>query len=163
MGSHSYGSPIRRGTMNEIKIGKYCSIAEGLILDGGFSHNTSFISTYPFNHNWPGFENQNGHPVCKGDIIIGNDVWIGEGCMIMSGVTIGNGAIIAARSIVTKDVEAYSMVGGSPAKVLKMRFDDDQIRMLQEIKWWDWSEEKVKSNVKFIMSSDIDHFLSLHL
>src|SRR2546429_327143 len=75
----------------------------------------------------------------KGDIIIGNDVWFGYGCIIKGGVTIGNGAIIAAGALVVKDVPAYSIVAGNPAKVVKMRFDIKTIERLQKIAWWDWS------------------------
>ncbi len=83
-----------------------------------------------------------------GEIIIGNDVWIGDGAVIMNGITIGNGAIIAARAVVTKDVKAYSIVGGIPAKIIKMRFDENIINKLQEIRWWDWDEEKLEKNFK---------------
>ncbi len=162
MGAHSYGSPIRRGTMNEVKIGKYCSIAEGVIFDGGFSHNTRFISAYPFNHNWPACASLTGHPVCKGDIIVGNDVWIAEGAIIMSGVKIGDGAIVAARAFVTKDVNPYSIVGGTPAKLIRYKYDYETRRRMGIIKWWDWPEEKVIQNAKLLMSENIHEFIEKH-
>lgn len=158
IGAYSYDVPIRRGTMNNVTIGKYCSIAQGVIVDGGFNHNMNFVSTFPFN-SMQGCEHLTGHPVCKGDIVIGNDVWIGEDAIIMSGVTIGDGAVIAARSIVTKDVEPYSMVAGSSAKFKKYRFSKDQIEHLLKIKWWDWDEEKIKENAHLLMG-DIDIFIN---
>lgn len=110
MGEHSYGNIIRRGSMNNITVGKFCSIATNVIADGGFNHESKWLSTYPFNSNlgWDVPHNA----ICKGDINIGNDVWICENVIIMSGVTIGDGAIIGANSIVTKDVEPYSIVAG---------------------------------------------------
>ena len=80
----------------------------------------------------------------KGDIVIGNDVWIGYEAVIMAGVHIGNGAIIAARAIVTKDVPPYTIVGGVPARPIRKRFDEEVIRKLETLKWWDWSAEKIR-------------------
>lgn len=79
----------------------------------------------------------------KGDIIVGNDVWIGYEAVIMAGVTIGDGVIIGSRAVVTKDVPAYTIVGGVPAKPLKKRFSEKTISSLLEIKWWDWSKESI--------------------
>jgi len=95
----------------------------------------------------------------KGDIIIGNDVWIGYQSLILSGVNIGNGAIVGARSVVTKDVPAYSIVGGNPAKHIKWRFEQNIIAVLQQIAWWDWNDEKVLEALPFLLSSDIQVFL----
>jgi acetyltransferase-like isoleucine patch superfamily enzyme len=134
VGKYTYGSPIRKGDMNTVIIGKYCSIA-GCTLDCGWQHNTKLVTTYPFNQLFNGFSDIKTHPVCKGDIIIGNDVWIGEDCIINSNVTIGDGAVIGSRSIVTKDIEPYSVVAGSPAKFIRKRFSDEQIEELLKIKW----------------------------
>ena len=92
----------------------------------------------------------------KGDTIVGNDVWFGHESVIMPGVNIGNGTIIAARSVVTKDTPGYSIVGGNPAKILKMRFFDDVIAKLQKIQWWDWDYEKITRNIKTIVSVNIE-------
>ena len=86
----------------------------------------------------------------KGDIVIGNDVWIGYEAVIMSGVTIGDGAIIGARAVVTKNVPPYTIVGGIPAKTIRKRFDENTISKLQEMKWWNWTEEKIKKNISEI-------------
>lgn len=90
------------------------------------------------------------------DIVIGNDVWIGYDAVIMSGVTIGDGAIIGTRAVVTKDIPPYTIVGGVPAKPIRKRFSDEIISSLLEIKWWEWSEEKIKKNISAITSGCID-------
>jgi acetyltransferase-like isoleucine patch superfamily enzyme len=92
--------------------------------------------------------NGRGHPTTKGDVIMGNDVWIGENVTIMSGVSIGNGAVIATGSVVTRDVNDYEIVGGNPAKQIRMRFSENEVVMLLRLKWWDLPEEDVKAAVK---------------
>jgi len=162
LGHNSYGSFTRRGMHNTIKIGNYCSIAEGCIADSGFNHNTSFITTYPLNLKLPQCSALTGHPVCKGDIIVGNDVWIGEHTLVMSGVSIGDGAVIGARSIVTKDVAPYSIVAGAPATLKRMRFTSLQIAALLRMKWWNWPDDKVIANAHLLMSNNIDLFITTH-
>jgi len=162
IGQGSYESITRRGTLNSIIIGNYSSIADGCICDGGFGHNTKFVTTYPFNQKLKNCAHLVGHPVCRGDIHIGNDVWIGEGCLIMSGVTIGDGAVIGARSIITNDIPPYTIAVGSPAKITRKRFADDQINRLLDIKWWNWSEQKIIDNAHLLMSEDIDSFITAH-
>ncbi|MBM3208649.1 MAG: CatB-related O-acetyltransferase, partial [Chlamydiae bacterium] len=104
---------------------------------------------------WESAYNIRDLPV-KGDIIVGNDVWLGYDCLIRNGVTIGNGAIVAARSVVVKDVPSYAIVAGNPAKVVKMRFDKETIDRLEKIAWWDWDVEKITKNLKLISHLDID-------
>ncbi|MBN2965577.1 CatB-related O-acetyltransferase, partial [Sulfurospirillum sp. T05] len=82
----------------------------------------------------------------KGDIIIEDDVWIGSNCVILSGVTIGRGSVIGAGSVVTKNIPKYSIVGGNPAKVIKNRFNHETICLIENLKWWDWGIDKIKSN-----------------
>lgn len=77
---------------------------------------------------------------------IGSDVWFGEFVTVQGGITIGDGAIIAARSVVTHDVPPYAIVAGVPARIIKYRFDPDTIAFLEKLKWWDWSEEKIRLN-----------------
>jgi chloramphenicol O-acetyltransferase type B len=162
IGEHSYcsGNMHRKGNMNEVTIGKFCSIADGVVFDSGWSHNTEHISTYPF-HAWvhPTGENNN---VCRGDIIIGNDVWIGAEAIIMSGVTIGDGAVIGARSIITKNVKPYSIVVGNDRFVRK-RFNTRECVILSKIKWWNWTDQQIVDAVPLIHSKDIDklydHFI----
>lgn len=78
-------------------------------------------------------------------VVIGNDVWIGENVFINDGIAIGNGAVIGAHSVVTHDVPDYAIVAGVPAKVIRYRFSSEQIVQLNEVKWWDWPEEKIRS------------------
>lgn len=95
----------------------------------------------------------------KGDIVIGNDVWIGYEATILSGVHIGDGAIIGAKAVVTKDVPAYSIVGGIPAREIKKRFDPGTIQKLQQLKWWDWSYEKIRAAIPYLKNGDVDLLL----
>ena len=81
-----------------------------------------------------------------GDTVIGNDVWVGEYVTIKGGVKVGDGAIVAAQSVVTHDVEPFSIVAGNPAKFIKWRFDEDTIKYLKKIQWWNWTEESIKEN-----------------
>jgi virginiamycin A acetyltransferase len=142
----------------KLVIGNFCAIAAEtrFIMTG--DHKLDAISTYPFpifGHGWDSAFNIYDLPV-KGDIIVGHDVWFGYDSLVMNGVTIGNGAIIAARAVVVKDVPAYSIVAGNPAKVVKMRFDNKTIDRLQKIAWWEWKIEKINKNLKLICHLDID-------
>ena len=79
--------------------------------------------------------------------MVGNDVWIGYQAVVLSGVKIGDGAIIGARAVVTKDVPPYTIVGGVPAGPIRKRFDDDTIRRLQAVRWWDWEPERIRRHI----------------
>lgn len=159
MGEFTYGNPIRRGHGNNITIGKFCSIAEGVIMDSGFGHDTHCVSTYPFHTFGNGIRS---NIVIRGDINIGHDVWLCEGCVIMSNVTIGHGAVIGMRAIVSKDVNPYEVIVGAPQKVLRKRFTDEQIEALLKISWWDWDMEKIKENAHMLVGN-IDEFINKHL
>ena len=159
IGEYSYGTVTRRGEANNIIIGKFCSIAENVIVDGGFNHDTKCASTYPFATKLDLSIPSN--VICKGDIKVGNDVWICENVLIMSGVTIGNGAVIGANSIVTKDIAPYTIVAGSPAKEIKKRFELCQVVELLKIAWWDWDIEKIKENAH-LLNGNIHEFLIKH-
>lgn len=91
----------------------------------------------------------------KGDTEIGGDVWIGYDATIMPGVKIGHGAVIASESVVTKDVPAYSVFGGNPAEHIKYRFEQPIIDKLLRLAWWEWSPEKITSNLEAIVGSDL--------
>ena len=141
-------------------IGKYVSIASGVrFAMSGANHKMSSFATFPFPvvaDNWGlDIEEQEAWDI-EGDTIIGNDVWLGYESMIMPGVRIGDGAVVAARSLVTKDVPPYTVVGGMPARAIKKRFSDDVIELLQELKWWDWDVEKVKANVTALTEGDYE-------
>lgn len=124
------------------------------------SHTLSSLSTYPFPlffQEW-GLEKKNVTDAWdnKGDIVIGNDVWIGYEAVILAGVTIGDGAIIGARAVVTKDVPPYTVVGGVPAKPIKLRFSEETISSLLKLQWWNWPEEKIARNIGAIQSGNIE-------
>lgn len=165
IGEHSYGKPSVQqwGNDGKLKIGKYCSIAGNVKILLGGNHRTDWVTTYPFNVLVPEYRDIGGHPSTRGDVIIGNDVWIGQDCHIISGVKIGNGACIATGSLVAKDVPDYAIVGGNPAKVIKMRFSDEEIESLLNISWWDWHEEKVRAEIPSMLSADISAFIDRHL
>ncbi|MBE2256211.1 MAG: Vat family streptogramin A O-acetyltransferase [Ignavibacteria bacterium] len=143
---------------DKLIIGKFCAIASGVkfIMNGG-NHLTDSLSTYPFEifgGEWKDAMNGKEYPY-KGDTVVGNDVWIGYESVIMPGVKIGDGAIIGAKSVVTKDVEPYSVVAGNPAKEIKKRFSEDKIKKLLELKWWDWSPEKISENLGLLTGDEI--------
>lgn len=161
MGLHSYGTPVRRGNMNTITIGKYCSIAEGVVMDSGFNHKHGNISTYPFHRLFPEIESNIEHP---GDIIIGNDVWIAEGAMIMGGVTIGDGAVIGARSVVTKNtiILPYSIWAGVPARFIKYRNHWTTAEKLLKLKWWDKPALEIAKIAPLLVSERFEELFNLY-
>jgi len=115
---------------NILKIGSYCSIGPGVFFMLGAEHNISAISIYPFKVMLYGAKKEG---MSKGDIVVGHDVWIGMDSKILSGVRIGQGAIVGAGSVVTKDVEPYSIVGGNPAKYIRYRFPENLRKRLCEL------------------------------
>ena len=146
---------------DKLIIGRFCSIACGAkFIFTSANHTMKSLSTYPF----PIFFEEWGLNIAnvtdawdnKGDIVIGNDVWIGYDAVILSGVTIGDGAIIGARAVVTKDVPPYTIVGGIPARHIRKRFDEEAVTRLMELKWWEWSDEKIKDNLPAIQSGSIN-------
>ena len=146
---------------DKLIIGKFCMIASGVtfIMNGG-NHLTETITSYPFaifGNGWEQAMEGKEYPT-KGDTIIGNDVWIGYKATIMPGVHIGDGAVVAASSVVTKDVEPYAIVGGNPAREIKKRFSEDQIEKLLELKWWEWDIERITQNVKKLTGKNLDDF-----
>ncbi len=161
IGRETYGNP-RIHSWGEgaiCRIGSFTSIASGVQIFLGGEHRTDWITTFPFNVLWNEGKNISGHPKTKGDVLIGNDVWIAMEAIIMSGVNIGDGAVIGARAVVTKDVPPYAIVCGNPAKVIRQRFDDKTIKRLLEIKWWNWSDSKIKEALPLLLNSKVDKFL----
>ena len=152
-----YHYPVNR---DRLVMGKFCSIACGAVfLFTSAHHALGSLSTYPF----PIFYEAWDTPVSeiteawdnRGDIVIGNDVWIGYEAVILSGVRIGDGAIVAARAVVTKDVESYTIVGGVPAKPIRKRFDPDTIQRLEQLRWWDWPREKLRQLLPLLRRGDL--------
>jgi len=140
-------------------IGKFCAIAtRAKFIMSSANHKLSGFSTYPFfifKRGWEEGFDFASLPY-KGDTVVGNDVWIGYDATIMPGVHIGDGAIIASKSVVTKNVAPYTIVGGNPAKAIRTRFDEATIKELLAIAWWDWPIEKISRNIGIITGTDIE-------
>lgn len=162
-GDHSYGIEnmiVREwGEGARLTIGKYCSIARGVLVLLGGNHRPDWVTTFPFGHTGPFPVPVAGHPATNGDVNIGNDVWIGTNATIMSGVTVCDGSVVDANAHVVKDVSPYSIVGGNPARHIKFRFEDEIVRELLDIKWWDWNDRTVADNVSLLCSSDVRRFV----
>jgi virginiamycin A acetyltransferase len=134
---------------NPITIGSFCSIARGTSIQE-YNHNWKSLTTYFIRHRI--FNEKYGvDTVSKGRVTIGNDVWIGAQCVLLSGVSVGDGAVIAANSVVAHDVPSYAIVGGSPAKVIRYRFERPVIEKLIAIKWWLWDDKTIKENKDLFM------------
>lgn len=151
-----------------IHIGKYTSIGRDCNFFLHANHRPDWITTSsqlwgPVTPDIADMHMKMGHPACKGDIIVGNDVWIGAKSTIMSGVKIGDGSIIGAGSTVTKDVPPYSIVAGNPAKFIKLRFTEEQVESLLQISWWNWTEDRIKSEAMTMWSDNINEFIEQHL
>ncbi|MFV0321198.1 MAG: Vat family streptogramin A O-acetyltransferase [Alphaproteobacteria bacterium] len=144
---------------DKLIIGKFCAIATDVeFIMNGANHLMAGFSTYPFwifGKDWAKAMPDLKDLPYKGDTIIGNDVWIGYKTTIMPGVKIGDGAIIAAKSVITKDVPPYAIMGGNPAKIIKYRFSEDVIKQLLQIAWWDWPIERITKNLSAITHHDI--------
>lgn len=150
---------------DKLIIGKFCAIAKGIeFVMNGANHRMGSITTYPFNIMGKGWEKATPsleELPFKGDTIVGNDVWIGQQVTVMPGIKIGDGAIIAANSVVTKNVPAYHIAGGNPCQIIKKRFCDDLIDHLLMIKWWDWPAEKIFDHLDALCSSDLERIRSI--
>lgn len=136
----------------DCEIGKFCSIANKVII-GGAMHPISWACMSPAFYKGRDSIKKKfaAYPREKEPrTIIGNDVWIGHSAMIKAGVKIGNGAVIGMGAIVTKDVPAYTIVGGNPAKLIRMRFDDTIIEQLNQLEWWNLDDEKIQQCAPFI-------------
>ena len=138
---------VLHAEIGKIQIGSYTSIAPNVCIME-FNHDMSRPTTYAMAYNVFGEEFKKD-VISKGDIIIGEDVWIGANSVITSGVTIGRGAVIAAGSVVTKEVKPYSVVGGCPARLIKMRFQASGIDELEKSEWWNWNERQLLENYDF--------------
>jgi acetyltransferase-like isoleucine patch superfamily enzyme len=145
-----------------VQIGRYTAVTHSAVILHGGLHRSDWVSAVHTHYQdgawvWP-----DGALHSKGPVVIGNDVLVTFEALIMSGVRIGDGAIVAPRSVVTRDVEPYEVVGGNPARHIKWRFDEPTRAALLRIKWWDWPEEKVRRLRHEIDSPDVAGFVARH-
>lgn len=153
VGKYSYGelNVITFDNKTLLKIGSFVSIASDVYFLLDVEHHTDMISTYPFKAKMLNICSSEGFS--KGDIIIDDDVWIGYGATILSGVHIHKGAVVAARSLVVKDVPEYAIVGGNPAKVIKYRFKDETCKMLSKFDYEKIDKKFVNENINVLYST----------
>ena len=141
-----YTSIGRNTVIINAELGKFCSISWNVTI-GATSHDYNRLSTHAFSYiKFYGFVNSDTR--IKKQTSVGHDVWIGANAVIMPGVTIGNGAVVGAGSIVTKDVAPYDIVYGNPAGPRGSRFDEEKIRSIEEMAWWDWNDAQIKENIE---------------
>jgi acetyltransferase-like isoleucine patch superfamily enzyme len=162
VGDHSYGGfkvLVFAGDSARVSIGKWCSIASDVEIMPGGNHRIDTVTSYPMRQYLvPDHMERVGKPWSKGDVAIGNDVWIGQGAKILGGLTIGDGAVVAAWSVVTKDVPPYAIVAGVPARVVRRRFSEETIESLLRIRWWDWDDALVRERIDELTSADLAAF-----
>jgi chloramphenicol O-acetyltransferase type B len=143
------------GEKNKLSIGKFCSISDCFSVLCGGNHNMDNISTYPFFLFTEETDNKN-HIAEGANVIIGSDVWIGTHVTVMQGVTIGDGACVGAYTIVTKNIGAYEIWAGNPARFIRSRFDAIEIAALLRLKWWNWPDDLIKQAIPVLQSGDIE-------
>jgi virginiamycin A acetyltransferase len=144
---------------DKLIIGKFCQIAAGVeFVMNGANHQMNAVTTFPFYtlEGWDMEPPVKDNLPLKGDTVIGNDVWIGQNAVILPGVHIGDGTIIGANSVVGSNIEPYTIVAGNPAKILRKRFDDELIRLLENFKWWDKSIEEINDLIPVLTCSNLE-------
>lgn len=148
VGKYTYGrlEVLMFNNENNLRIGSFCSIAPKTVFLLSADHYTDHISSFPYKVKVTKSLDREG--ISKGDIIVDDDVWIGYGTTVLSGVHIGQGAVIAASSVVTKDVPPYAIVGGVPAKVIKYRFSPEMITELLKVDYSQLTEEMIKEHIE---------------
>jgi virginiamycin A acetyltransferase len=150
--THHYGP-------DKLIIGKFCAIASGVtFIMNGANHRMNGVSTYPFpimGGAWGEHHDLVTDLPSRGDTIVGNDVWIGGNATIMPGVRIGHGAVISTEAVVTKDVPDYGIVGGNPATLIRHRYEEQDIRTLVELAWWNWPVPMITENVRAISDGSV--------
>lgn len=162
IGVGSYGVPTVHDWHegSTLRIGAYCSIADGVNILLGGHHRVDWVTTYPFPQFIEEARDITGFNGTRGDVVIGNDVWLGTGCTILSGVTVGDGAVVAAQSVVTRDVPPYAIVAGNPARTVRWRFDEPTRVDLLASAWWTWPDAEIRHVVSLLCSDNLDAFLA---
>lgn len=143
------------------EIGKFCSIADHCRI-GMSSHSLHYISTSPIftqtknalQEKWVE-KNVFIHKSEEERVYLGNDVWVGSHALINGGVRIGNGACIAAGAVVVKDVPPYAIVGGVPARIIRYRFSEEIINLLEELQWWNLPESILKKHIALFQKENL--------
>ena len=163
-GVGTYGAPkieFFNHDSTRLLVGSYTSIANMATFILGGNHPTDRVTTYPLRVRMglPG-AGADGYPYSKGDIRVGSDVWVGHGALVVSGVSIGHGAVVASRSVVIKDVPAFAVVAGNPARIVRFRHTERQRESLLKIAWWDWPPARVAAASDMLCSGDIDAFIA---
>jgi len=150
--THHYGP-------DRLVIGKFCAIAAGVaFIMNGANHRMNGVSTYPFpimGAAWSDHTDLITDLPSRGDTVVGNDVWIGGNATIMPGVRIGHGAIVSTGAIVTRDVPDYAIVGGNPATIIRQRYDEDDVRALVMLAWWDWPVDAITAHLRTIADGSV--------
>lgn len=144
-----------------LEIGRFCALAHGTtFIMSDANHVLDGVSTYPFpifGGAWAEAQPIESTPFpFKGDTVVGSDVWFGYESLVMPGVKIGHGAIIGARAVVSRDVPAYGVVVGNPARLVKRRFDDDTVERLLNLAWWNWPDDRLAAIIPLLVRGDID-------
>jgi virginiamycin A acetyltransferase len=147
--------------LERLEIGRYCALAEGVrFVMAGANHPMLGPSTFPFGIFGGVWAETTMDLVMgaesRGDTVVGSDVWLGYRALVMPGVKIGHGAIVAAGSVVVGDVPPYAIAGGNPARVLRLRYSDEDVARLLDAAWWDWPVELVSEHARSIMAGTVD-------
>ena len=145
---------------DKLIIGKFCQIAAGVeFMMNDANHQMNAVTTFPFYtlEGWNMKVPDASDMPYKGDTVIGNDVWIGQNALILPGVHIGDGAIIGANSVVGSSVEPYTVVAGNPAKVIRKRFDEELVGLLEAFRWWDKDTDTINGLIPMLTSGDLEN------
>ncbi|HEY3282047.1 MAG TPA: DapH/DapD/GlmU-related protein [Armatimonadota bacterium] len=160
LGDYSYVAP--ETLMREVSTGRFCSIGPRCLV-GSAAHPITFVSTSPAFYTvtppMGGSFADREHFGGAQPVVLGHDVWVGAHVLVRDGVKVGTGAVLAAGAVVVKDVPPYSVVGGVPARLIRMRFAEDRVERLLETRWWEWSTDRLKAAQSFLASEDVDVFL----
>ena len=145
---------------DKLIIGKFCQIGRGVeFIMNGANHQMNSVSTYPFYifNGWKQDPTKKEDLPYKGDTVIGNDVWIGQNVTFLPGVHVGDGCIIGANAVVASDIPPYSVVVGNPGKVIRKRFDDEMIELLERLQWWNNTPNQIQKIIPLLSNSDINY------
>ena len=164
IGDYTYGVPeIMHWGNARLFIGSYSSIGPGVKVFLGGNHRHDWVSTYPFRHSLPFPEASILEEIPesgKGDVRIGSDVWIGAHAIILSGIHVGDGAVIGAAAVVTRDVPAYGIVVGNPARQTGTRFSEVAVAALLETRWWKLPRTQIVPLLPLLNSPNVETFLT---